>query len=105
MDVIEHTEQRLRLKVGGLASTAICTLDRASGTAEIARLALGIPYRRERVPLSDIANVVVQRRKRRKAYQPLIEMRPGTDIPLGHYGKEEALDAARAIRDFLRARK
>jgi hypothetical protein len=103
VDVIERNEQRLRLKVGGLASTAICTLDRASGMAEVSRLALGIRYRRERVALSDIADVVVQRRSQRKSYRPLLEVRLGADIPLGHYSKDEALEAARAIRDFLRA--
>ena len=105
VDVIEQSAQRLQLRVGGLVSTAICTLDRASGTAEVARLTLGIAYRRERVPLSDIADVIVQRRSRRTSYRALIEVRPGLDIALGHYSKEEALEAARAIRDFLRAPK
>src|ERR1700753_1129226 len=105
MDIIEHSAQRIRLRVGGGASTAICTRDRASGTAEVTRALVGVRYRRKRVALSSVANVAVRRRTKGKAYRPVLEMRFGDAIPLGDYGKDEALDAARAIRDFLRAPK
>jgi hypothetical protein len=102
VDIIEQSERRLRLRVRGRISMAVCTLDRASDTAEVTHAALGIGYRRKRLALSSIANVAVRRRARRKVYRPVLEVRFGDAIPLGDYGKEEALDVVRAIRDFLR---
>jgi hypothetical protein len=105
LDIIEQSEECLRLRVRGRASTVICTLDRASGMAEVVRLALGIPYRRKRVALSSITSVAVRRRTRGKIYRAVLEVRFGDAIAIGDTGKDEALGSAQAIRDFLRLAK
>ncbi len=101
--IIENTDRRLRLQVGGRGlSTCICTLDRESNVAELAHLALRIRYRRERIVFSNIRTALVKRRGRAKTYRTLLEVSGGRQISLGEYTKEEALEAAQAIRDFLR---
>ncbi|HEY0301634.1 MAG TPA: hypothetical protein VGC36_09890 [Rhizomicrobium sp.] len=104
IEVIENSLQRLRLRLGGWrVGAGVCTLDRETDIADFARLALHVPYRHRRVALGDVRSVVVKRRGRRKAYCPVVEVRIGEPISLGEYTKQDALEAARAIRDFLAA--
>ncbi len=101
-EIMERTGRRLKLRCrGNGASTCICTLDLDRNVAEMSRN-LVVPYRRTRVALSNVYDVVVQRHGRRKDYQPVFELRVGRAVSLGGYTKDEALEAARAIRDFLR---
>jgi hypothetical protein len=102
IEIIENSGRRLRLRLGGHGiSTGICTLDRDSNTAEFLRLAFRIPYQRTRIACSDLRDVVVKRKTRGKTYHPMLEVRLGQDISMGGYSKNDALEAARAIRDFL----
>ncbi len=102
IEIIEHTGRRLKLRCRGRgASTSTCTLDLDRNVAEISR-ALVIPYRHTRVELSNVHDVVVRKEDRRKDYQPVFELRVGRVVSLGGYTKDDALEAARAIRDFLR---
>ena len=103
MKVIKQTAQRLQLRLGlrGI-STGICTLDRERNVADVARFALTIPYHFRRVALSDIKGVGVKRKGLKKIYNPILELKTGKDISIGGYTKEDAVEAARAIRDFLK---
>ncbi|MEI9886827.1 MAG: hypothetical protein WDN08_10070 [Rhizomicrobium sp.] len=102
IEVLENSAQRLRLRLGGWGVGAgICTFDRENNLADFVRLALRVPYRRRRIAFADVHSVVVRRRKRLKMYSPMVEVRSGRSISLGDYTKEEAMEAARAIRDFL----
>ncbi len=101
--IIERSNRRLKVRCDGQAITSsICTLDVDRNTAEFSSRVFQVPYRNTRVALSSVANVVVQRRSRRKDYRAICELRAGPSISLGSYTKEEALEIAKAIRDFLR---
>lgn len=103
MKVIKQSEQRLQLRLGSRGiSTGICTLDRERNVADIARFALAVPYHFRRVPLSEIKGVGVRRKGLKKIYNPFLELRSGKDVSIGGYSKEDAVEAARAIRDFLK---
>ena len=103
MKVIEHSARRLRLRLrrNGL-STGICTLDRGSDFAVITRFALLVPYYREKIALSEITGITVKRKGRRKTYHPVLELRLGRDFSIGGCTKEDAIQAAQAIREFLK---
>ncbi len=102
--IIEQTGRRLKLRFDGRgASTSVCTLDLDRNTAEVFRRAFFIPYHRTRIALSNVFDVATRRRGRRKDYHTVFELKAGRSISLGGYTKEEALEAAKAIRDFLRA--
>ncbi|MDE2163378.1 MAG: hypothetical protein KGJ53_09460 [Alphaproteobacteria bacterium] len=103
MKVIEHSAQKLRLRLGSTGlSIGICTLDRESDLAAITRLALIVPYHHKQIALSEVTGVTVKRKGRRKTYYPMLELRFGRDFSIGGYAKEDAVQAARAIRDFLK---
>ncbi|MEJ0025126.1 MAG: hypothetical protein WDN01_03770 [Rhizomicrobium sp.] len=100
--IIERSDKRLKVHCGERsASASVCTIDRDLDIAEISWLTLRIPFRRKRVALSNVLDIAVRRRAHRKVYQPVVELRVGGTISLGGYTKEEAMEAARAIRDFL----
>lgn len=103
MKVLKQSAQRLQLRLGlrGI-STGICTLDRERNVADIAQFALAIPYHFKRVALSEIKGVGVKRKGLRKIYNPILELRSGRGVSIGGYTKEDAVEAARAIRDFLK---
>ena len=61
-----------------------------------------IPYHFKRIALSEIKGVGVKRKGVKKIYNPILELRSGKDISIGGYTKEDAVEAARAIRDFLK---
>ena len=100
MKIIEHSQKRLRLRVGWL-NGSLCTLDRDARHAEVARLFAGVPVSRKRVPLASASGATVKKRSRRNAYCPRIEGRWREALPLATCSKEDALLAAQAIRDFL----
>jgi hypothetical protein len=105
VEVLEKSERRLRLKLSGAAMSVLCTLDLEKNVAEVARTALSIPYRRERIPLSSVFGISVRKRSRRKIYENVFDSRVGEPMKFGSYSKEDALEAARAIREFLRVNK
>jgi len=104
LKIVEKSRERLALRITryGL-SAGVCVLDRAHNTTTVVRLAVLIPYHRERVPLSQICDVTVRRSGRRGGYRTALRTRGGRDIALGEFAKEDALDAAKAIRDFLQS--
>lgn len=103
LKVIENSARRLRLRLDGRGvSTGICSLDRERCVAHVVRYALGIPYRRRQIALSQIMGVAVKRKGDRGVYYPMLELRFGEDVSIGGYTKEDAMKAARAIRDFLK---
>ena len=101
LKVTENSAQRLWLDRHGI-STGNCSLDRERSVADVVRYALGIPYRRLQIALSQVAGVAVKRKGDRNAYYPMLELRFGEDVSIGGYTKEDAMRAARAIRDFLK---
>ncbi len=103
LKILENSGHQLKLRLRGRGvSTTICTLDRQTNIAEVARSVWRVPYRRERVALSDLTAPVVRRREHQRSYQPMLEVRIGPMISLGGFSKSDALEAARAIRDFLK---
>lgn len=101
--LIERSQNRLRFLLGSGFRAGIWTLDRTSDAAEFTHLAFLIPYRRTRWVLSEIKSVVVTRKEGGKFYYPVLEGSFGRNIAVGGYGKQDALKATHAIRDFIAA--
>src|SRR5271166_5249489 len=100
MKIIENSTRRLELRLARHGvSAGLCVLDRDSGEAAITRFALGIPYLWKRLPLSQITGVIVRRGTQRRAYHPMLELTFGDALSIGGYTKDDALEAARAIKD------
>ena len=104
MKVIENSARRLELRVESSGTSGLCVLDRNTGEAEITRFVIGLPYSRKRVSLGQVADVTVKRPNERKTYYATLRLTNGEDLSVGGTTKEDAMDAARAIRDFLRTK-
>ncbi len=104
MKIVEKSRERLALRLTryGLR-TGVCVLDGARDTTTVVRMALVIPYYRKSVPLSQIRDVTVRREGERGGYRAALKTVTGRDILIGEFTKEDALEAAKAIRDFLRS--
>lgn len=103
MKIIENSARRLELRVEGVAG-GLCVLDRNAGEAEVTRFVVGIPWSKKRMSLSQISDITVKRPNERKTYYATLRLTNGEDILIGGTTKEDAMDAARAIKDFLRAK-
>jgi len=79
-------------------------LDRNSGEAEITRFIFGLPWNKKRVSLGQVSNVTVKRPNERKTYFATLQLTNGEELRLTGTSKEMAMDMARMIRDFLRAK-
>jgi len=104
MKIIESSAERLALRVEGTLAAGQCVLDRNTGKAEVTRLILGLPWTKQRVSLEHVTDVTVKRPNDRKAYFATLLLTNGKDLRLKGTSKDIAMDAARAIRDFLRAK-
>jgi hypothetical protein len=104
MKIIESSARRLELRIDGIGTGGVCALDRNTGEAEITRLIVGVPYSKKRVSLAQVSDITVKRPNERKTYYATLRLTSGEDITLGGTNKEDAMEAARAIRDFLRAK-
>jgi hypothetical protein len=104
MKIIENSARRLDLRVEGMLHAAQCALDRNTGEAEIVRFVLGLPWIKRRVSLGQVSNVTVKRPNNRKSYFATLQLANGEELKLAGTSKDVAMDAARAIRDFLRAK-
>ncbi len=104
MKVIENSARRLELRVSGTLEAGACVLDRNAGEAEVTRFLLGFPWSKKRVSLAQVANVTVKRPNSRKAYFATLQLTNGEDLMLGGTNKEDAMDAARTMRDFLKVK-
>ena len=107
MKIIENSARRLELRLDGAGvAGGHCVFDRDTGEAEITRSLFGIlPYLRKKLSLAQIATITVKRPTNRKRYRPTLQLTMGEDIPIASLTKEEALDAAKTIRDFLRGKR
>jgi hypothetical protein len=103
MRIVEKTPEYLALRLTRRGMhTTICVLDRARNAATIVRIALIIPYFRRRVPLSHIRDVAVRRSGGRSAYRTALRLGFDSAVTVGEFTKDEALEVAKAIRDFLK---
>lgn len=105
MKIIENTDDRLRLRFDGrdLFGT-ICDFNRRKNEAELVHTLLFIPFRRKRVALSDITDTDVKKRDRynRVRYSPVLRLRRGRSLSFACRARDEALEAMRMIKSFLR---
>jgi hypothetical protein len=104
MKIIENSAKRLELRIGSAGRVGVCVLDRGTGEAEVTRFVIGLPYSKKRVSLAQISDITVKRPTERKTYYATLRLTSGEDLAIGATNKEGAMDAARAIRDFLRAK-
>lgn len=80
----------------------MCEFDRANGTARVTQLAFLLPYRRAQIPLSRIWDVIIVRQTEpKRTYSPALLTGDGSDIVIGKYAKEEAVQIVKIIRAFL----
>ena len=104
MKIVENTCERLALRISRFGlSTGVCVLDRKSGATTVTRFALIVPYFRRRVSLSQVREVTVRRVGEQSGYRPVLKIALGREIVLGEFDKDDALEAAKLIRDFLRS--
>ena len=80
----------------------VCLLDRDRDLAVVTRFAFLVPYTRKNLSLSNIDDVAVKRRDHRKVYYVYLSPKRGTSVAIGAGTKEETIDAARSIREFLK---
>ena len=104
MKIIENSARRLELRVEGTGTGGLCVLDRNTGEVEVTRFIVGFPYSKKRMSLAQVSDITVKRPSERKTYYATLRLTSGEDIVIGGTSKEDAMDAARAIRDFLRAK-
>ena len=104
MKIIENSAKRLELRIDGAVTAGLCILDRNTGEAEITRFIIGLPYSKRRVSLAQVSDITVKRPNARKAYYATLRLTSGDDVVLAGTTKDDAMDVARAIRDFLRAK-
>ena len=108
MKIIENSTRRLELRLegNGIAATAgHCIFDRDQGYARITRVAFGIiPYLKRTLPLNQVASVTVKRTSNSKTYHPTLQLSGGDNFRIVAMAKDDALAAAKTIRDFLRGR-
>jgi hypothetical protein len=106
MKIIQNSQDLLKLRLGGPVATAsICTFDRLSGRAEIAGTALAVPVGKHAIPLADVRGVEVKKQRRgttRKSYALVLELKAGRTLEIASHDSESAIEAARAIRAFLK---
>jgi len=106
MKIIENSNERLQLRfLGRGVSGTMCNFDRQKDQAEIVRLLLFLPFRRERVALSNIAGMEIKKREHNDEvrYSPVIRLHRGKSLAFACRAKDEALEAIRMIRTFLLA--
>jgi hypothetical protein len=102
MKIVENSCERLALRLSRFGlSTGVCVLDRKRDATTVMRFALIVPYFRRRVPLSQVRDVTVRRTGEHGGYRTVLKMGLGREIALGEFNKDDALAAAKAIRDFL----
>lgn len=101
MKQVERSGERWKMRVSGAFLSGVCELDRAANRVTVRRHMLDVPYFFTTFSLSEIGDITVLRHKRRRRYLAAIELRSGKKIPIGQFSKDEALEIARALRDFL----
>jgi len=108
MKVLEHSEQRLRLRLSGTkcGGTGL-TLDRTMGRVEIVRFAWIFPCARQQIAFSDIADIAVRKWEEdgnRACYKPVLHLNNGRSVEFACGSKADAMETLRLVGGFLKPR-